>query len=1177
MNILDTRFGFLKLLLCAGVLQLACTISLSADPVSAFLATWYGALALSAALSAASFGLQILFRPKPKPQDKNRLQGDVQFTSVGEDIFINEPYGGGMPDGISGIRLGGVIFYASEIRKVVVNVPGGSGGGGGKGAPKSPPTKEYHYYIDLAIMCGRGPLRVRQIKAQTDLIYQSFTPVINISGTTYEAEDRTDDSGAVTDTADVDMSGGFRTDLDQNEWIEWDDVACTDDSAAVELNIVYKSTEDVEIEFTVNGTTTTAVLPDSFGLRQNVNLPQTLIIGTSNVIRIENLTDATLSIDRIVVGFAPIVIDPTDPTDPCYLSGVRDLNWINPEPTYDYVALRDVYLPDDRGCRQFNYQANPNALGEVSTVTSNGNIRIYPGNKTQLPDPLLQAYFESRFGPGSTPAFRGRGYVVLENFEVTKYGTVPNFTFVVEHETINSLGELFSSLSLRAGLTEDEFDFSALDAVPLRGYCITQREAPAKSIEILSRVFDVDVVENIDGQIAGVVPSETLAATIPLEDLDMVELPADDAASPPNADSPLMPVVTQIRDETDLPGFLDVSFFDAQEDWDTRNASARRDVGASERKANIETGVVLTPTEAKKFADRDLHKQYVEKDGVVAKPSHKYTYVQPTDLIQLTDVDGSTPRMRVKGIAGWLPGALEFRGASRDAVEFPPRLFVTAQTSPVVPSLHPPAPIIGTFIDLAIFGEEQTAGFYVAACLTDQHYKWAGAGLYRAIEGPDWEALDGIPNQATMGRTVEGTEGTLGDVPGGWTAGDWDTVNTLTIDNYYGELETLTDDQVLEGRNYLVVGNEIVQFANATRDNGFPRRWVIDRFQRKLRGTAADSHAESERIVLYTAAWRWLEQDPSIAGTARTYKFVGSGGDLESASSVDFNWQGRTQYNLPIYTTVDNGVPILGTDPPVTSEEGGFWTVAIQRPIQNGFSADIAEVRVRKTGDDSVLRYVDIGNTVISPPILAPVDNSKVDYRWRNKYRLGGSDGWSAWSAVETVFVGSVPTPPTIIIGGDPPGPGEFQPIGCFAAGTLVLMADWSEKRIELIRPGDYVMAWLQGGRLMPARVRAFSGAMNTVYQDLGLIDDRLEITPLHPFCSDWERKVKACDMLPGQKLRQYDRGWGLGEVVTNSAVELDEARLFWNWEIESWHTYMVRGATGKPWKAVHNKSFNEF
>jgi hypothetical protein len=69
-----------------------------------------------------------------------------------------------------GFRLPMLIVYASSIRKHVTKT---KVSGGGKG-PKPAEQTEISYDLDLGIMPGRGPLRVKRIRANTDTIYQSF-------------------------------------------------------------------------------------------------------------------------------------------------------------------------------------------------------------------------------------------------------------------------------------------------------------------------------------------------------------------------------------------------------------------------------------------------------------------------------------------------------------------------------------------------------------------------------------------------------------------------------------------------------------------------------------------------------------------------------------------------------------------------------------------------------------------------------------------------------------------------------------------------------------------------------------------------------------------------------------------------------------------------------------------
>ena len=90
------------------------------------------------------------------------------------------------------------------------------------------------------------------------------------------------------------------------------------------------------------------------------------------------------------------------------IGGVRRI-WANNELIYS--VAEDATLA--------TIQASNNAAG---------NIKIYTGSETQLPDPTLEALH----GAGNVPAYRGLAYIVISRIWVEKYGNrLPNFEFEV--------------------------------------------------------------------------------------------------------------------------------------------------------------------------------------------------------------------------------------------------------------------------------------------------------------------------------------------------------------------------------------------------------------------------------------------------------------------------------------------------------------------------------------------------------------------------------------------------------------------------------------------------------------------------------------------------------------------------------------------------------------------------
>lgn len=57
-------------------------------------------------------------------------------------------------------------------------------------------------------------------------------------------------------------------------------------------------------------------------------------------------------------------------------------------------------------------------------------ITIYYGDELQMPDPTMEAYL----GAGNVPGYRSQAYVVFSNWDITKYGRIPNLTFEIERK-----------------------------------------------------------------------------------------------------------------------------------------------------------------------------------------------------------------------------------------------------------------------------------------------------------------------------------------------------------------------------------------------------------------------------------------------------------------------------------------------------------------------------------------------------------------------------------------------------------------------------------------------------------------------------------------------------------------------------------------------------------------------
>jgi len=123
----------------------------------------------------------------------------------------------------------------------------------------------------------------------------------------------------------------------------------------------------------------------------------------------------------------------------------------------------------------------------------------------------------------------------------------------------------------------------------------------------------------------------------------------------------------------------------------------------------------------------------------------------------------------------------------------------------------------------------------------------------------------------------------------------------------------------------------------------------------------------------------------------------------------------------------------------------------------------------------------------------------------------------------------------------------------CFAADTLVMMADGSSKKIIAVKVGDKVKSFdIQAGKAMDTEViNTKSGFAGYYY----VINGGLKVTPPHPFCTPDDKWVKIKDLREGQTVRVSN------SIRKISSIEhkLESQRIY-NIYVKDNHNFFVSG-----------------
>ena len=112
-------------------------------------------------------------------------------------------------------------------------------------------------------------------------------------------------------------------------------------------------------------------------------------------------------------------------------------------------------------------------------------FRWYQGDWDQLPDSLI----ESDVGVDQVSAYRGFAYLVIENFNISKYGGIPTFSALVENMDYVTLEEIADHLCDRVDVEPGDRDFSVFTSEQVRGLYVGQPQSPRQTLEIAATPY----------------------------------------------------------------------------------------------------------------------------------------------------------------------------------------------------------------------------------------------------------------------------------------------------------------------------------------------------------------------------------------------------------------------------------------------------------------------------------------------------------------------------------------------------------------------------------------------------------------------------------------------------------------------------------------------------------------
>lgn len=418
-------------------------------------------------------------------------------------------------------------------------------------------------------------------------------------------------------------------------------------------------------------------------------------------------------------------------------------------------------------------------------------------------------------------------------------------------------------LAATTGLDTALLDTSALQ-MGLDGFILNSRTSARAALEQLMQAYFFSMRETGGKLVA--LPRQREAVDV----IDASE------CLPMTADGREVAYLLRRAEDLILPAYCEVQSLNRLQRYGTQVQAARRGMPQANEVESIQVALVLSDVHARMMAETMLADRWAERSQVTFQLPMRYAALEAGDVVTLMD-DGQAHRVRLMQVQLGRPGMVRIKGVV-DASEqwdgyIPPTIGGSGDM------VAPPAGSAMAVLDIPAFpGEPQDAlSLRLAVCGTAAN--WSGASVVRVASGLEDALVTDVISPATMGQctTMLGTAfAQLIDYA--------QTVDVALLGE--GALASVSIDALLRGANVALVGDEIIQFANATLLA--PGKYRLSTLLRGRQGTewAMAGHVEGERFVLLDAAVLSVTLPGSAVGQNWRVRAVSAGSPLNQGTEV---------------------------------------------------------------------------------------------------------------------------------------------------------------------------------------------------------------------------------------------------------------------------------------------------
>lgn len=455
---------------------------------------------------------------------------------------------------------------------------------------------------------------------------------------------------------------------------------------------------------------------------------------------------------------------------------------------------------------------------------------------------------------------------VIVTGNTTAYGNFSTRLFLdrqlVASESLQSVVE---DIWARTGADPTLLDASALSAIQVQGYPITQQGTGKGLLGPLQAAYFFDMVET-DNFFKAVLRGQSVTTVVPEADLGIV--------------SDNYEAVPTIVQEHDLPLFIDVNYYDIALDYQQGKQTYRRNKRAKKTRNHtlINLPLAMRADDAAAISAKCLQTAWAERNQWEFKLwKMGYLVVDPTDVIQFT-YNGQTYETRIGKTSVGANKVIEITSVSEDPAQYvtsaagaPNDGFTSGSIAPIPPSSFYVLDI--PFVTDSDNDAPGNTGYYWSMNSATLNPRWPGGILLQSADNTSFNQV-GIDTTAVLSGSVPLA------TPKPKTLWTWDYTTVVNVHVANGGV--LTSDtvlNVLNGSNLFYLGlpgsgGEIMAFCNATlQADG---SYNLDTLLRGLRGTEGwcGTHGLNETFVSLISGQQRQQQPTTFVGMTQYFRGI---------------------------------------------------------------------------------------------------------------------------------------------------------------------------------------------------------------------------------------------------------------------------------------------------------------